>query len=116
MFGFRLPDAISLPPGDGGVFNVPAVILVTLCGLLLMRGARESARANTIMVLIKLGVLALFIVIGFSAFSGENVQPFAPFGAAGIGLAASSIFFSFIGLDAVSTAGEEVRNPQRTLP
>jgi APA family basic amino acid/polyamine antiporter len=116
VFGFRLPNAISLPPGDGGVFNVPAVILVTLCGLLLMRGARESARANTIMVLIKLGVLALFIVIGFSAFSGENVRPFAPFGAAGIGLAASSIFFSFIGLDAVSTAGEEVHNPQRTLP
>ena len=116
VFGFRLPDAISLPPGDGGVFNIPAVVLVTLCGLLLARGARESARANTIMVLIKLGVLALFIVIGFSAFSGENVRPFAPFGAAGIGLAASSIFFSFIGLDAVSTAGEEVHNPQRTLP
>jgi APA family basic amino acid/polyamine antiporter len=116
VFGFRLPDAISLPPGEGGVFNVPAVVLVTLCGLLLARGARESARANTIMVLIKLAVLALFIVVGFSAFSGENLQPFAPFGVAGISLAASSIFFSFIGLDAVSTAGEEVRNPQRTLP
>jgi basic amino acid/polyamine antiporter, APA family len=116
VFGFGLPDAITLPPGEGGLFNVPAVVLVTLCGLLLMRGARESARANTIMVLIKLAVLALFIVIGFSAFSGSNLQPFAPFGVAGISLAASSIFFSFIGLDAVSTAGEEVRNPQRTLP
>jgi APA family basic amino acid/polyamine antiporter len=84
--------------------------------LLLVRGARESARANTIMVLIKLAVLALFIVIAFTAFSGNNLQPFAPFGIAGIGIAASSIFFSFIGLDAVSTAGEEVHNPRRTLP
>jgi basic amino acid/polyamine antiporter, APA family len=73
VFGFGLPDAIILPPGEGGLFNVPAVVLVTLCGLLLMRGARESARANTIMVLIKLADLALFIVIGFSAFSGSNL-------------------------------------------
>ena len=88
---------------------------MTLCCLLLMRGARESALANTIMVLIKLGVLVLFIVIGFTAFSASNFEPFAPFGIAGIGAAASSIFFSFIGLDAVSTAGEEVHNPRRTL-
>lgn len=116
VFGFGVPDAIVAAPGEGGFVNLPAIILVALCGSLLVRGARESARANTIMVFIKLAVLALFIVIGFSAFSGGNLQPFAPFGVAGIGIAASSIFFSFIGLDAVSTAGEEVRNPQRTLP
>jgi len=116
VFGFGLPDAINAAPGEGGFINLPAVVLVTLCGLLLMRGARESATANTIMVLIKLTVLAVFVVIGFSAFQGSNLEPFAPFGVAGIGIAASSIFFSFIGLDAVSTAGEEVHNPQRTLP
>ena len=115
-FGFRMPGVILAAPGEGGLLNLPAIVLVTLCCLLLIRGTRESARANTIMVLIKLAVLALFIVIGFSAFSGGNLQPFAPFGVAGIGVAASSIFFSFIGLDAVSTAGEEVRNPRRTLP
>ena len=116
LFGFTLPDAIIAAPGGGGFFNLPAIVLVTLCCLLLVRGARESATANTIMVLIKLAVLTLFIVVGFTAFSGGNLQPFAPFGVAGIGVAASSIFFSFIGLDAVSTAGEEVHNPRRTLP
>ena len=116
LFGFGLPDLILAAPGEGGLLNLPAIVLVTLCCLLLIRGTRESARANTIMVLIKLAVLALFVVIGFTAFSGDNLQPFAPFGVAGIGVAASSIFFSFIGLDAVSTAGEEVHNPRRTLP
>jgi len=90
-------------------------VLVTLCGLLIIRGVRESATANTIMVLIKLAVLALFIVVGFTDFSAENLEPFAPFELAGIGAAAGSIF-SFIGLDAVSTAGEEVHNPSRNLP
>ena len=116
LFGFRIPDAIISAPGEGGYFNLPAVVLVMLCCLLLVRGARESATANTIMVLIKLAVLTLFIVVGFTAFSGGNLQPFAPLGVAGIGVAASSIFFSFIGLDAVSTAGEEVHNPRRNLP
>jgi APA family basic amino acid/polyamine antiporter len=81
-----------------------------------VRGARESATANAVMVLIKLAVLILFVIVGFTAFSGGNLQPFAPFGVAGIGVAASSIFFTFIGLDAVSTAGEEVHNPRRNLP
>lgn len=116
LFGFRMPDAISAAPGAGGVFNLPAVVLVTLCCLLLVRGTRESATANAVMVLIKIAVLAMFIVIGFTGFSTENLAPFAPFGVAGIGAAAATIFFTFIGLDAVSTAGEEVDNPRRTLP
>src|ERR671917_1746195 len=116
LFGFRMPDVILAAPGEGGIFNLPAIVLVTLCCLLLMRGARESATANAVMVIIKVAVLILFVIIGFSAFSAENFAPFAPFGIAGIGVAASSIFFTFIGLDAVSTAGEEVHNPRRTLP
>ena len=116
LFGFRMPEIILAAPGEGGIFNFPAIVLVTLCCLLLMRGARESATVNTIMVIIKLAVLIFFVIIAFTAFSGENFTPFAPFGVAGIGVAASSIFFTFIGLDAVSTAGEEVHNPRRTLP
>jgi basic amino acid/polyamine antiporter, APA family len=116
VFGFRLPDAIIAAPGEGGIFNLPAIVLVTLCCLLLVRGTRESATANTIMVLIKIAVLIFFVIIAFTAFNGSNFTPFAPFGIAGIGVAASSIFFTFIGLDAVSTAGEEVHNPRRTLP
>jgi APA family basic amino acid/polyamine antiporter len=116
LFGFTMPAAISAPPGAGGYVNLPGVVLVVLCCLVLMRGSKESALINTIMVLIKLGVLVLFVVIGVSGFHSANLHPFAPLGFAGISAAASSVFFSFIGLDAVSTAGEEVKNPQKTLP
>src|ERR687898_1221004 len=116
LFGFRMPAVVLAAPGEGGIFNFPAIVLVTLCGLLLMRGARESATVNAVMVIIKIAVLIFFVIIAFTAFSGENFTPFAPLGFAGIGAAASSIFFTFIGLDAVSTAGEEVHNPRRTLP
>ena len=121
--GFRLPDALSvsfIPGSDGaatdGIINLPAVVLVGLCCLLLIRGVAESAMVNTIMVLIKLGVLALFIVLGFTAFNADHFENFFAFGAAGISAAAATIFFSFIGLDAVAPAGEEVRNPQKALP
>ncbi|MGY2078800.1 amino acid permease [Modestobacter sp. SYSU DS0657] len=116
VLGARIPEALSASPGAGGVVNLPAIVLVTLCSLLLVRGASESARANAVMVAVKVAVLLLFVVIAFSGFDGGNLTPFAPLGAAGISVAASSIFFSFIGLDAVSTAGEEVRDPRRTLP
>ncbi|GGO97693.1 APC family permease [Wenjunlia tyrosinilytica] len=116
LFGFHMPDAISAPPGAGGYLNLPGAVLVLMCCLLLVRGAKESAVVNTVMVLLKLGVLALFVVVGATGFHAGNLHPFAPMGMAGVGAAASTVFFSFIGLDAVSTAGEEVRNPRRTLP
>src|SRR5687768_16427215 len=87
LLGFRLPDTIISAPGEGGIFNLPAIVLVALCSLLLMRGTRESALANTIMVLIKVAVLILFIIIAFTAFDGDNFTPFAPFGVAGITVA-----------------------------
>jgi amino acid transporter len=89
---------------------------VFLCTLLLIRGASESAKVNTVMVLIKLSVLGLFIVIGLTAFQADRFDNFWAAGSAGITAAAGTIFFSFIGLDAVSTAGEEVKDPQRALP
>lgn len=114
--GVRIPDALSGAPGAGGVVNLPAIVLITLCALLLIRGASESARANAVMVVVKVAVLLLFVVIAFTGFRSGNLTPFASMGVAGISVAASTIFFSFIGLDAVSTAGEEVRDPRRTLP
>jgi basic amino acid/polyamine antiporter, APA family len=118
LFGFQMPHALSAAPWDSepGYVNVPAIILITMCALLLIRGASESARVNTIMVLIKLAVLAMFVIIAFTAFDANQLKGFAPFGVAGIGSAAGTIFFSYIGLDAVSTAGEEVKNPQTTMP
>ena len=71
---------------------------------------------NTVMVLIKIGILLLFIIIGFTGWNSNNLADFAPFGVAGVTAAAGTIFFSYIGLDAVSTAGEEVKNPHRNLP
>lgn len=126
VFGTGLPAALSASPlvadgyslsfGGEGYVNLPAAMLVFLCCLLLIRGAKESARANAIMVLVKLGVLVLFILIAVTGFSSSNLTPFAPAGFAGISAAAGTIFFTFIGLDAVSTAGEEVENPRRNLP
>ena len=87
-----------------------------MCALLLIRGASESAAVNTVMVVIKLGVLALFAIIAFTAFNADQFADFAPMGVAGIGAAAGTIFFSYIGLDAVSTAGDEVKDPQTTMP
>jgi len=116
--GHSLPQALSAAPWDTspGIINLPAVVLVVLCALLLIRGASESAAVNTVMVIIKLGVLVMFSVIAFTAFNADRFANFAPFGVAGIGAAAGTIFFSYIGLDAVSTAGDEVKDPQRTMP
>ncbi|WP_028935510.1 amino acid permease [Pseudonocardia spinosispora] len=116
VFGFQIPAVLSNAPEGGGWVNLPAVVLVALCGFLLVRGTKESARANAIMVLIKLAVLALFVVLGLKGWDTDNFAHFAPFGVAGVTSAAGVIFFSYIGLDAVSTAGEEVRNPRRTMP
>jgi APA family basic amino acid/polyamine antiporter len=109
-------DGYSLALGGAGILNLPAVILVLLCALLLIRGATESAKANAIMVMIKLGILVMFVAIAVTGFSSENLQPFAPHGFAGVSMAAGTIFFTYVGLDAVSTAGEEVENPKRNLP
>jgi amino acid transporter len=118
LFGFALPQAISVSPWDPahGVVNLPAIALVAMCALLLIRGASTSAKANAVMVVIKLAVLVLFSAIAFTAFHAGNFKDLAPFGASGISLASGTIFFAYIGLDAVSTAGDEVKDPQHTMP
>ncbi|MGW6142815.1 APC family permease [Streptomyces sp. NPDC055140] len=116
LFGFTLPDAISQPPGARGVVNIPALVVVLLCSLLLARGTRESARLNAVMVCVKLSVLVLFVAVAFTAFRAGHFADFAPHGASGIGVAASAVFFSYVGFDTVATASEEVRNPRRTIP
>jgi APA family basic amino acid/polyamine antiporter len=116
LFGFTIPTALAQAPEQGGIINVPAVILIVLCTLLLLRGASESAKVNAAMVIIKISVLVLFIAVGLQGWESNNLSNFSPFGLDGITSAAGIIFFSFIGLDAVSTAGEEVKNPRRTMP
>ncbi len=116
LVGWKMPDVIAKAPGAGGVFNLPAVVLVGACMVLLLRGVKESTTVNAVLVVLKLLVLAFFVVIAFSGFHAHNLTPFLPMGMAGVGTAAGSIFFSYIGIDAVSTAGEEVKDPRRTLP
>lgn len=115
-FGVTIPAELSSPPGEGGVFNIPALIVIFACMFLLIRGASESARVNTIMVLLKIGILVFFCVVAFTAFDGNNLEPFLPLGLLGVTAAAGQVFFSYIGFDAASTAGEEAKNPRRDLP
>ncbi len=111
-----IPDEFLNPTLAGGIFNLPAVVVVLLSGALLLRGASESAVVNTIMVFIKIGILIFFCAIAYTAFDSNNLFPFFPLGAAGVSAAAAHVFFSYIGFDAASTAGEEAKNPRRDLP
>ena len=115
-FGFRIPDAISTSPEDGGVFNLPAVFIVMAITFLLIRGTRESATANLIMVGIKIVILIFFIIAALTSFSIDNFKNFSPDGVQGITTAGGLIFFAYIGFDAVATGSEESKDPGRDLP
>ncbi|MDX3798943.1 amino acid permease [Streptomyces sp. AK04-3B] len=114
--GVTIPDVLSAPPGDGGVFNLPALVVVLLAMAFLLGGAKESARANTVMVAVKIAALVLFCAIGVQGFRSGNYAHFMPLGMAGVSAAGATLFFSYIGFDAASTAGEEAKNAQRDLP
>ncbi|MFB7835839.1 MULTISPECIES: amino acid permease [unclassified Streptomyces] len=116
LTGWQLPAALSAGPGEGGVVNVPAVVVIALAATLLVRGVRESARATAAMAILKIGILIVFCAVGFSAFRAGHLSPFAENGMAGITAGASVAFFSYIGFDAITTAGEEVKNPRRNIP
>jgi APA family basic amino acid/polyamine antiporter len=116
LFGVTLPPELALPPGQGGIVNIPAVVVVLMATFLLLRGASESATVNTILVFVKIGILFFFCAIAFVAFDAGNLMPFIPLGLGGITLAASQVFFSFIGFDTAATASEEAKNPKRDLP
>jgi len=98
------------------IFNLPAVLIVAVITWVLVRGIKESSGFNSAMVVLKLAIIAVFVGIGAFYIKPANWQPFAPNGFRGISGAAATIFFAYIGFDAVSTAAEETRNPQRNLP
>ncbi|MFE2286623.1 amino acid permease [Streptomyces sp. NPDC059443] len=114
--GFTIPGSLSAPLGDGGWINLPALVVILLSMVFLMRGAKESATVNSIMVGVKIVTLLLFIGIGVMGIKSGNYTPLAPLGVTGISAAASTLFFSYIGFDAASTAGEEAKNPKKDLP
>ena len=109
------PDLLTAA-ATGGWINVPAVVIAVAVTWLLVIGTTESARVNAILVLIKISALTLFVALTIPVMHAENFTPFMPTGATGTFGAAASIFFAYVGFDAVSTAAEEVRNPQRNVP
>jgi APA family basic amino acid/polyamine antiporter len=133
-FGLEMPAALAVAPGvtvrgmDGvpihGVFNLPAALIVLGVSALLIKGIRESARANTVLVVIKSVVLVVFVVAGASYVRSSNLHPFIPpnlgtfgkFGMSGVLRATGIMFFAYIGFDAVSTAAQECRDPQHDMP
>ena len=119
-FGLHLPTVLTAAPGAvPGVttwINLPALIIMLVLTAMLSWGVRESARLNNIMVAIKVGVVLLFIVVGARHVQPANWQPFMPYGYNGMLSAAALVFFAFIGFDAVTSAAEEVKRPERDLP
>lgn len=133
-FGVSLPQALLMTPfdtatlADGsvvhGIINFPAVFIVTLMSLVLMRGTSESAKLNNVIVFLKVGIVLVFIGIGFKYINKENLTPLIPpnegsfgkFGWSGIIRAAAVVFFAYVGFDAVSTAAQETKNPKRAMP
>jgi APA family basic amino acid/polyamine antiporter len=120
-FHIMLPDRWSTPVWAGGhwtgaYFNFPAFLVVFVLTYLLVRGVRESAEANNVMVMIKLAAILVFLVVGGMLVKPANWHPFAPSGFAGVVTGGAIIFFTYIGFDSVSTAAEEARDPQKDIP
>ena len=123
--GLGLPAALVSGPALGGVINLPAVLIIGVVAGLLLIGTRESATLNAVLVVIKIATLALFVFVALPYFDPANLQPFSPYGFGksvspdgverGVMAAAAIIFFAFYGFDAISTAAEETKNPERDL-
>jgi len=121
LFGFHLPAAIAYPlipaPGNpSGYFNIPALVITLMVTWVLVRGVKESASTNTVMVMIKILAIVIFCLGAYGAIKPGNWKPFAPNGFSGVLTGASIVFFTYIGFDSVSTAAEECKKPQRDLP
>jgi len=123
--GLHLPEQLTKAPVLGGTINLPAFAIIWILTLLLMVGVKESARANNLMVIIKLSTIAIFLALSVGHINTENWLPFMPFGwfetldngkNIGVLAGASLVFFAYFGFDAVSTAAEECELPQRDLP
>ncbi|MCW3073058.1 MAG: amino acid permease [Flaviaesturariibacter sp.] len=123
-FDIHLPTALTLGPWDGGVINLPAVFIIVLMSMLLIKGTRESAMVNGVIVGLKIAVVLVFIFLGWSYINNDNYTPYIPdntgtfgeYGFSGIIRAAAIVFFAYIGFDAVSTAAQEAKNPKRDMP
>lgn len=123
-YGLSFPEELMKTPFDGGFLNLPAVFIVVVMSLILIRGTSESAFVNALIVVLKVTIVIVFIIIGFNYIRPENHTPLIPankgsfgeFGWSGIIRAAAVVFFAYIGFDAVSTAAQETKNPKKAMP
>nr|WP_182475231.1 amino acid permease [Staphylococcus xylosus] len=121
-FGINIPDQLTAPPGVvtsnnvEGVFNLPAFLIVMLVTALISIGINETKKVNNIMVIVKISVIFLFIFVAIFYVKPDNLTPFLPYGFSGVFAAAATVFFAFIGFDAVSSSAEETVNPSKTMP
>ena len=114
--GIEIPLSIAAGPSAGGIINLPAVVISLLVTWLLVIGTTESARFNAILVVVKVTALTIFVALSVPVMKLDHFQPLLPTGVSGMAGAAASIFFAYVGFDAVSTAAEETRDPQRNVP
>ncbi|MGV4321487.1 amino acid permease [Bacillus mojavensis] len=117
-FNYHIPAALAGAPGStpGAVFNLPAAIIILIITAIVSRGVKESTRFNNVIVLMKIGIILLFIIVGFGYVKPDNWTPFMPFGMKGVIVSAATVFFAYLGFDAVSNASEEVKHPQKNMP
>lgn len=114
--GLNMPKSLLMIPSQGGMMNLPAMVITLIITWMLSRGTKESKRINNIMVLIKIGMVILFIVVGVFYVKPENWVPFTPYGLSGVLAGGAAVFFTFMGFDILATSAEEVKDPQRNLP
>jgi APA family basic amino acid/polyamine antiporter len=114
--GVNIPKALAASPSKGGIIDLPAVLIIVLITALLCYGMQESAKINNLMVGIKICIIILFVGLGVTHINVANYKPFNPYGLKGIFAGTATIFFSYIGFDAISTAAEEAENPKRDIP
>lgn len=122
--GIHLPHALTACPWDGGIINIPAMLIVVLMSLFLIRGTEGSSIFNGFIVFLKIAVILIFVVLGWQFIQAENYTPYIPentgklgeYGFSGILRGAAVVFFAFLGFDAVSTAAQETKNPKRDMP
>lgn len=114
--GINLPHALTAVPADGGIVNLPAILITMFLTFLLVRGVKESAKLNKILVAVKLGAIFIFLFLAGPKVDPTNWTPFLPYGWAGVSTGAAVIFFAYLGIDSIATAAEEAKNPTRDMP